>query len=97
MSAWAACRRATIDSAWRSSSAPASVRETARGPPGRSSEPLADEPFERLDLLADRGLGVAERLGRAAERALAGDRLQGREVTELDAEPAIRFHNGFEE
>ena len=36
-SACAACRRATITSAWRSRRVPASVSETARGPPGRSS------------------------------------------------------------
>ena len=36
MSARAASSRATIASAWRRSSSPASVRETARGPPGRS-------------------------------------------------------------
>ena len=86
-----------IDSAWRSSSAPASVSETARGPPGRSSKPLADESLQGLDLLADRRLGVAERDGSAAERALAGDGLQSCKVTELDAEPTIRFHDGFKE
>ena len=37
MSACAAARRATIASAWRRSSRPASVSETARGPPGRST------------------------------------------------------------
>ena len=37
MSARAACSRATIASAWRSSSRPASVSSTGRGPPGRST------------------------------------------------------------
>ena len=60
-------------------------------------QPLADEPLQGLDLLADRGLRVAERDGGAAERALAGDGLQGREMTELDAEPAIRFHDRYKE
>ena len=36
-SACAACRRATIESACRSSSSPASVSEIGRGPPGRST------------------------------------------------------------
>jgi hypothetical protein len=41
-------------------------------------------------------LRVAERLRGAAERALAGDRLEGGQVTELDAEPTIRFHDRIE-
>src|SRR5581483_6954420 len=76
-SACAASSRATIEPAWRSSSSPASVGETGRGPPGRG------------DLLADRGLGVAEPGGRPAERALLGHRLQGREVADLDPQPAV--------
>ena len=77
--------------------APASVSETARGPPGRSTQALADEPLERLDLLADRGLRVAERLGRPAERALARDRLERGQMAHLDAEPTIRFHDRIEQ
>ena len=37
MSARAASIRATIASAWRRRSSPASVSDTARGPPGRST------------------------------------------------------------
>ena len=50
-------------------------------------EPLADDPLERRDLLADRRLRVAEPLGGPAERALVRERLQRGEVAELDAEP----------
>ena len=64
---------------------------------GSLEQALADEPLERLDLLADRGLRVAERRGRAPEGALARDRLEGREMTELDPEPTIRFHDQHEE
>ena len=65
-------------------------RPRAAGP---LDELLADDPLERRDLLADRRLRVAEPLGRASERALARERLQGGEVPELDAEPSIRFHD----
>ena len=75
----------------------ARLRERDRARATRTLEqPLADDPLERLDLLADCRLRVAERLGGAAERALAGDRLEGREMPDLDAEPAvasIRFHD----
>jgi len=60
-------------------------------------EPLADDPLERLDLLADRGLRVAEPLGGASERPLFGERLERGEVADLDAEPArwsIKFRDG---
>ena len=60
-------------------------------------QPLSDDAFERLDLLADGGLRVPERLRRAPERALPGDGLQGGQVAELDAEPTIRFHDRVEE
>ena len=56
-------------------------------------ELLADDPLERRDLLADRGLGVAEPFGRAPERALRGERLERGEVPQLDPEPIIRFHD----
>ena len=56
-------------------------------------EPLADHALERLDLLADRGLRVAEALGGAAERALLGDRLERGQMPQFDPEPSIRSHN----
>ena len=56
-------------------------------------EPLADHPLERLDLLADRGLGVAEALRGPAERALLGDRLKRGEMPQFHPEPSIRPHN----
>ena len=54
-------------------------------------EPHADDPLEQRDLLADGRLRVAEGPGRAAERALAGDGVERREMTHLDAEPTIRI------
>ena len=59
-------------------------------------QPLADESLQRLDLLADRRLRVRRGDGSAAEGALAGDSFQGCEMTELDAEPTIRFHDRSE-
>jgi hypothetical protein len=56
---------------------------------------LADDALQRRDLLADRRLRVAEALRRTAERAVLRDRLQRDEVTELEPEPAIRFHDRF--
>jgi hypothetical protein len=50
-------------------------------------QPVADAPLEDGDLLADRRLGEAEARGRAAERPLAGNRPQRREVAQLDAGP----------
>ncbi len=52
---------------------------------------LADDPLERRDLLAHRRLRVAEPLGRAAERALARDRVERGEMPHLDPEPLIRL------
>ena len=54
---------------------------------------LADDPLQGRDLLADRRLGVAEPFRGPSERAGRGDRLEGGEVPQLDAEPTIRFHN----
>ena len=93
MSACAAFSRATIASAWPSSSRPASVIATGPRAAGPLDELLADDPLERGDLLADGRLRVAEPARRAAERALLRHRLQRGEVPQLDAEPTIRFHN----
>ena len=63
-------------------------------------EPHPDDPLEQRDLLADRRLRVAEGPGRAAERALARDGVERREVTYLDAEPTIRIshrHQNYSE
>ena len=54
-------------------------------------EPLADDPLERPDLLADRRLGVAEPFGGTAKRLFAGDSLEGGEVAEFHAKPCIRL------
>ena len=74
---------------------------TGRGPPGRSTSSLADDPLERRDLLADRGLRVAELDGRATEGALRLDRLECRQMAYLDAEPGLRkmivFANGHQQ
>ena len=71
-----------------------------QGDPARSAGPLdellPDDALERLDLLADRRLGVAELLGGTPERALLGNRLKGREMSQFDAQPSIRSHDGNE-
>ena len=63
---------------------------------GALDELGADDALERLDLLADRRLGVAEPLGGTAEGSLLGDRLERREMTNLDTEPSIRAHDQYE-
>ena len=59
--------------------------DAAAAPP--VDEAHADGGLERRDLLADRRLRVAEHGAGAAERALAGDRLECGEVPELDPRP----------
>ena len=59
---------------------------------GPVDEPLPDDALELRDLLADRRLRVAELAGGGAERAAAGDRLEGREMAQFDPEPTITFH-----
>ena len=49
----------------------------------------ADDPLERADLLADRGLGVAERPGGGAECALVDHRGERPHVSHLQRAPAI--------
>ena len=70
-------------------------RDAAR-PAGPLDELRADDPLERLDLLADRGLRVAEALGGAPERPLLGDRLERRQMPDLDPEPSISSHDRYE-
>ena len=48
-----------------------------------------DDPLERADLLAQRGLGVAEPGGGARERALLDDRVERGEVAQLGAQQPI--------
>jgi hypothetical protein len=55
-------------------------------------EPLADDPFERRDLLADRRLDVAESRGGAPEGALLGDGFERRQVADLDPRYMIGGH-----
>ena len=62
-------------------------------PPGPLDEALPDDPLEGRDLLADRGLGVAEARRGTAERALARNRFESDQMPQLDAQPTIRFHN----
>ncbi len=62
-----------------------------RGPAGPVDELLADDPLELRDLLADRRLRVAELARRAAERARPADRLERRQMADLDPEQSITF------
>jgi len=52
---------------------------------GALDQPESDDALERRDLLRNCGLRVAEVLGRLAERALVCDRLEGDEMTEVEA------------
>ena len=63
------------------------------GPPaaGTVQELQAGGALERRDLLADRGLRVAELRSRSTERPRLDDRLERRQVADLDARQAIMF------
>ena len=50
---------------------------------------LADETFERSDVLAHGRLGVAELLGGAAEGARLREGLQGEQMAQLQSRPYI--------
>ena len=63
------------------------------GAAGALDELEPDDALERRDLLRDRRLRVAEALGGSAERALVRDRLQRHQMAQVEAEPAIRFHD----
>ena len=65
----------------------------AARPAGALDELLADEALELGDLLADGRLGVAELARRAAEGQVPRDRLERRQMAELDPGPSITFHN----
>ena len=86
-SACAAWSRAAIASAWRRSSVAGLGQRDGPRAAGTVDQPLADDPLQHRDLLADRRLRVAELARGAAERALLGDRLQGDQVTQLEPEP----------
>ena len=76
---------------------PPGLGQRHRARPARTlDEPDADGALERRDLLADGGLRVAEGGRRASERAFLREGLQGGEMPQFDAEPAIRFHNGLQ-
>ena len=64
---------------------------------GALDERLADDLLERRDLLAHRGLRVAEPIRRPTERPLARHGVERREVANLDAKPLIRFDDRLHE
>ena len=65
----------------------ARLGQVDRARPARALEHArADHPLDRHDLLADRRRRVAELVGGAVERAVAGDRVERREVAQLEAE-----------
>ena len=94
MSAFAASSRAWIASACRRRTSPGLGQRDRPRAAGALDEPQPDDALERRDLLRDGRLRVAEPLGRPAERALVGDRLERDEVAQVESEPAIRFHDG---
>src|SRR6185369_7030907 len=57
----------------------------------------ADQPLECGDLMADRGLDVAEARCRPAERSFAGDGVERHEVPHLDPRPPFRRHAGCDD
>ena len=61
-------------------------------PPGPVDERLADQALQRRDLLADRGLRVPELVRGAPERPGRGDRLERRQIAQLQPQPAVRPH-----
>ena len=81
-------------SAWRSSSAPASVGPSGAAAGAALEQAHPDDPLERADLLAQRGLRVAEARRGARERALLDDGVERREVAQLDAQQPISTIHG---
>ena len=72
------------------------LARAAPRPAGPLHELNADDSLERLDLLADRRLRVAEPLGGAAERPFFGHRLERGQMPDLDPEPSISSHDRYE-
>ncbi len=60
---------------------------------GALDESQPDDPLERCNLLRDRGLRVPELLRRLPEGTLVGDCLERDEMTKIESEPAISFHD----
>ena len=58
-------------------------------------QPHAGGALQCGDLQADRRLGVAELLRGACERSGRRDRVEGREVADLDAEQSMRLFHHF--
>ncbi len=66
-------------------------RERARAA-GALDQPPAGQAFQRRDLVADRGLDVAEPCGGASKRSLVRDSLERDEMAKLDARPPLARH-----
>ena len=62
-------------------------------PPRAIDQLQADDTLERCDLLRDGGLRVPEPIRCAPERSGVGDGLERDEMTEVEPEPTIRFHD----
>jgi len=62
--------------------------------PGALDQATAGQPFERGDLMADRGLDVAEAGRGATERPLARDGFERDKMAKLDARPPLARHAG---
>ena len=70
----------------------ASLREHHRAlAAGALDHALADERFQRGNLMAHRRLRVAQTLGGTNERAFLGDRLEGDQVTQLEPGPIMQL------
>ena len=75
--------------------APSGPGPAARPAGAQLGEGRPDDLLERRDLLADRRLAVAELAGRRGQRALLGDRLERKQVPQLDAEPPQTIASSF--
>ena len=89
MSAWAAWSRATIARRVAEQQLPGLGQRDRAGAARALDQLLADDALEGRDLLADRRLRVAQLDRRTAERALALDGVEGRQMAQLDAEPGV--------
>ncbi len=59
---------------------------------GTVEDRVADDPFERRDLLADRRLGVAEPFRGAAEGAFRGDGVQRHQQADVEVPQSAHEH-----